>query len=130
MKIRVLVVDDSVTIRAMLDSVFERDPEIDVVGEAADAAQAMTMIRRLYPDVVTLDIAMPGMDGIALLDLILATTKAHPVMLSGRAEARCESMDHGALGFFDKAQIIRRAPELRRLIKRAAEGKVQPQVQT
>lgn len=122
-KIRLLIVDDSVTIRAMLAELFASDPEIEVVGEASSAERAIALIRDSRPDVVTIDIAMPGVDGIALLDQILAHNGVNPIMLSSRGEKLAEAWNRGAYGFFDKAQILRDRKGLRTLIKNAAAGK-------
>ena len=119
--IRVLVVDDSVTIRAMLEQVLGREPDLVLVGSAADAETALQMIHSLHPDVVTIDIAMPGRDGLALLDAIRHHT--HAVMLTSRAEAADDSFDRGAFGFFHKAQILTDSRKLVKLVRAAAEGK-------
>lgn len=65
--IRVLVVDDSALYRQMLLNVLGRIPEVDVVGVAADGLQAVEMVASLHPDVLTLDVQMPGLDGIGVL---------------------------------------------------------------
>src|SRR5690606_19608582 len=62
--IRVLVVDDSVVIRRLVTQTLERDPDITVVGTAADGRLALAKVAQLDPDVVTLDIEMPRMNGI------------------------------------------------------------------
>jgi chemotaxis response regulator CheB len=122
-KIRLLVVDDSVTIRAILAEVFARDDMIEVVGEAASAREAMALIPELLPHVVTVDIAMPEVDGMVLLGHIIAKTGANPVMLSAQADKQAEAWNHGAYGFFDKARILQDTDGLRTLIKNAAAGR-------
>ncbi len=119
--ITVLIVDDSVTIRAILEEVLGREPGITLVGAAGDAQSAIRMIARYQPDVTTVDVAMPGTDGIALLDRIRETTNV--VMLTSHPEAEDRSFDHGALGFFNKNKIISEAKELVHLIHSAAMGK-------
>ena len=69
---RILVVDDSVTIRAMIETVLERDGRLDIVGIASNAERAEHLIAITNPDVITLDIKMPVMDGLELLDRIIA----------------------------------------------------------
>ncbi|MES2445028.1 MAG: response regulator [Pseudomonadota bacterium] len=120
--IRVLIVDDSVTIRAMLEEVLGRESDIVLVGSAADAANGLRLVRERHPDVVTLDIAMPGTDGLALLDAIRG--KTHAVMLTSRGEAAAESFDRGAFGFFDKARILTESKRLLKMVRAAAAGKL------
>ena len=69
--LRVLVVDDSAAARAMLCAILDRQPDMVCVGEAVDALQAREMIRGLDPDVVTLDLVMPGMDGMEFLERLM-----------------------------------------------------------
>jgi len=64
MTIRVLIVDDSPTMRALLAEALRPEADIQVVGTAVDAREARTKIKELNPDVVTLDIEMPGMSGL------------------------------------------------------------------
>ena len=122
--IRILVVDDSLTIRAMLETVFAREAGIKVVGIASSAEEAEQMVDDLRPSVVTVDIAMPGMDGLALLDRLAADGHTHVVMLSSHTEAAIESFGRGAVGFFDKRRILSDAKGLVQLIRRAAAGRV------
>ena len=63
-KIRVLIIDDSILIRKILTEILNSSPDIEVVGVAADPLIAREMIKQLNPDVLTLDIEMPHMDGI------------------------------------------------------------------
>lgn len=71
--IRVLVADDQRMVRAGLRMVIETEPDIQVVGEAGDGAEAVTLARRLLPDVVLMDIAMPRQDGLTATRVLLAT---------------------------------------------------------
>lgn len=120
-RIKVLIVDDSVTIRAMLEEIFGREADLELVGSAADADEALLMIQRSRPDVVMIDIAMPGKDGLSLLDSIHLTT--HAVMLTSRADARDDAIERGALGFFNKADILKDPARLLKMVRKAAEGK-------
>lgn len=70
-KIRVLIVDDHPVVRVGLRALLESEPDMEVVGEAGDGAEAVAQIAALCPDVVTMDISMPGMDGLE------ATRRAH-----------------------------------------------------
>lgn len=119
--IRVLIVDDSTTIRAMLEEVLGRESDIVLIGSAADAATALRLVKERRPDVATLDIAMPGADGLELLDAIRSQT--HAVMLTSHSEAVAESFDRGAFGFFEKSSILTESKRLLRMVRAAAAGR-------
>lgn len=125
---RVLVVDDSVTIRAMIENVLERDGRMDIAGIASSAERAEHLIAITNPDVITLDIRMPGMDGLELLDRIMEKKPRPVVMLSSlavRGDAiRAECFARGAAACFNKSEILSDAKGLVRLIQLAARGKV------
>lgn len=83
MPIRVLIVDDSVLMRKLLQSRLSTEADIEVVGCACDANEARTMIKALNPDVVTLDIEMPGMDGLSFLQKIMELRPTPVIIVSG-----------------------------------------------
>lgn len=83
--IRVLVVEDSLTMRHHLRASLERDPELEVVGEATDGAAAVELCARLRPDVVTMDIMLPGMNGLAATEHIMADTPT-PILVVSSAD--------------------------------------------
>lgn len=87
MKIRVLVIDDSATMRAILTSRLSHEPDIAVVGMAANAAEGRELIKRLDPDVVTLDIEMPGMNGLDFLEKLMRLRPTPVIVVSGATEA-------------------------------------------
>ncbi len=70
--IRVLVVDDSVVCRAILTGILDRQPDIQTIGEAESGKDAIALNRKLRPDLITMDIQMPGMDGFATIEEIMA----------------------------------------------------------
>jgi len=80
--IKVLIVDDSALVRQILISVFDSDDEFEVVGAAEHPLQARQMIKELHPDVLTLDIEMPEMDGLSFLEKIMALRPMPVVMIS------------------------------------------------
>src|SRR2546425_3258947 len=86
--IRVLVVDDSPTARALLVQVLRTDPEIQVVGEAADGVEAVELTRRLRPDLVTMDIQMPRMDGFVATKEIMVEAPTPIVVVTGGLDNR------------------------------------------
>lgn len=81
--IRVLVADDSRSFRALLRAILERAPELEVVGEAGDGAEAVALTARHRPDVVTMDVRMPGVDGLAAIEEIMARHPTPVVVVSG-----------------------------------------------
>lgn len=82
MPARVLVVDDSPTMRGLITAVLNSDPEVSVVGQAGDALQARAAIKELNPDVVTLDIEMPNMNGLEFLEKIMRLRPMPVIMVS------------------------------------------------
>ena len=88
--IRVLVVDDSPTMRGLITAALRRDPEIEVVGSAADPLEARTLIKELNPDVITLDVEMPNMNGIEFLEKIMRLRPMPVVMVSTLTQAGAE----------------------------------------
>lgn len=125
MAIRVLIADDHSVVREGLRRFLGRDPELAVVGEASDGAEAVELARRLRPDVVLMDLLMPVMDGIAAtsairkelpeIEVVALTSVLESAAVIGAVKA-------GAIGYLLKDI---RAAELRRAIKAAAAGQVQ-----
>ena len=87
-KIRVLIVDDSRMIRDVLSDILREQPDIEVVGAAADAFEARDMIRTLNPDVITLDVEMPKMNGLEFLDKLMRARPTPVVMISSYGMVR------------------------------------------
>ncbi|MGI9508143.1 MAG: protein-glutamate methylesterase/protein-glutamine glutaminase [Geminicoccaceae bacterium] len=104
--IRVLVVDDSALMRQMLRSVLESDADIEVVGTAPDPLSARQMIKDLNPDVITLDIEMPRMDGLSFLEKIMTLRPMPVIMVSSLtkrgAETTLRALECGAVDFVTK----------------------------
>jgi two-component system chemotaxis response regulator CheB len=91
-KIRVLIIDDSATVRQTLAAVLESDPQIEVIGVASDPFVAAKRIREEIPDVITLDVEMPRMDGITFLRKLMAQHPIPVVMCSSLIEAGSETL--------------------------------------
>lgn len=127
--IRIVVVDDSLTIRAMIETLLERDCRFEVVGIARDGDEAIDLIRMEKPDVVTLDVAMPGRDGLTILDEIMNIEPCPVIMLSSLMRdgtpIMAEALDRGAAACFNKAMIAREAGRFIALVKDVARGLVQ-----
>lgn len=113
---RVLVVDDTASIRAMLRAVIAEDRRLSLAGEAGDPFEARNLIKALMPDVVTLDIEMPRMNGLAFLEKIMRLRPLPVVMVSTRTRDRSaeaiRAMALGAVDCVDVAHLTR--PEVRR----------------
>ncbi|ACB97179.1 protein-glutamate methylesterase/protein-glutamine glutaminase [Beijerinckia indica] len=101
-QIRVLVVDDSVTMRRLISMVLRRDREIDVVGEAGDPFEARQAIKALNPDVVTLDVEMPNMNGLDFLEKIMRLRPTPVIMVSNlTAQGTAATIKALEIGAFD-----------------------------
>jgi NarL family two-component system response regulator LiaR len=123
--IRVLLADDHSVVREGLHLFLGRDPELDIVGEAADGAEAVHLARQLRPDVVLMDLLMPVMDGIAATAAIrkeLPATEVIALTSVLEGEMVVGAVKAGAIGYLLKDT---QAAELRRAIKAAAAGQVQ-----
>lgn len=105
-KIRVLIVDDSALVRKLLRDVISGDPEMQVVGTASNGVEAIQMIAKLEPDVVTMDIHMPEMDGLTALEYIMRKNPLPVVMLSALAQKGAiptlKALELGAVDFITK----------------------------
>ena len=91
-KIRVLIIDDSATVRQTLAAILESDPQIEVIGVASDPFVAAKRIAEEIPDVITLDVEMPRMDGITFLRKLMAQKPIPVVMCSSLTEAGSETL--------------------------------------
>ncbi len=107
--IRVLIVDDSALIRKMLREILSADPALEVVGAATDPLMARDMIKRLNPDVLTLDVEMPKMDGITFLGNLMRLRPMPVVMISSLteqgADVTLEALEIGAFDFVTKPKL-------------------------
>jgi two-component system chemotaxis response regulator CheB len=108
-RVRVLIVDDSATVRQTLAAVLESDPEIEVLGVASDPFVAASRIRDEIPDVITLDVEMPRMDGITFLRKLMAQHPIPVVMCSSLVESGSETLmqalEAGAVDIILKPKI-------------------------
>ncbi|MEM7617221.1 MAG: chemotaxis response regulator protein-glutamate methylesterase [Pseudomonadota bacterium] len=105
-EIKVLIIDDSALVRSMFRKIFTQDPRITVVGTAIDPIDAQKKITQLKPDVLTLDIEMPKMDGISFLEKIMSL-KPMPVLMVSTlttkgAEISLKALDIGAVDYIPK----------------------------
>jgi len=103
---KLLVVDDSKIMRRLITGLFESDNKIHVVGEATDGIEALASVSRLVPDVITLDINMPGMDGLTTLKHLMIRSPKPTVMLSTLTregeKTTFDALRYGAVDFITK----------------------------
>jgi DNA-binding NarL/FixJ family response regulator len=125
MSIRILIADDHDVVRQGLRTFLELDPELEVVGEAADGREAVRLAHRLRPDVVLMDLLMPELDGIAATQIIrreLPDTEVIALTSVLEDASVVGAVRAGAIGYLLKDT---KAQELRQAIKAAAAGQVQ-----
>ncbi|EKO39070.1 MAG: chemotaxis response regulator (CheY-like domain and methylesterase domain containing protein) [Solidesulfovibrio magneticus str. Maddingley MBC34] len=132
--IKVVVIDDSAFMRKALAAMLSKDPEIEVAGTARDGEEGLEMIRRHQPDVVTLDIEMPRMDGLTALRHIMMEMPRPVLMVSSLttegAEATLKAMELGAVDFIPKQlskvslDIVKIEDDLRAKVKLIAKRRM------
>jgi two-component system, chemotaxis family, protein-glutamate methylesterase/glutaminase len=136
MPIKVLVVDDSALVRKILSAMLMRSPDIQVVGTASDPYAAREKIKSLNPDVITLDVEMPRMDGITFLENLMRLRPMPVVMVSSLtqrgAEVTLRALELGAIDYVAKPKVdiagslANYADELIAKVKVAAAARVNP----
>ncbi len=137
-KVRVLVVDDSAFMRKAISSMLEKDPMIEVVGTAKDGKEGLEKVKELDPDVVTLDIEMPVMDGLTALRHIMMECPKPVLMVSSLtkegAEATLKALELGAVDYIPKQlskvslEIVKIEKELQEKVKLIAKKKKLPRI--
>jgi len=143
--VRVVIVDDSPTMRGLISATLSRDPEIEIVGSAADPYEARAAIKALNPDVVTLDVEMPNMNGLEFLEKIMRLRPMPVVMVSTLtqkgAEVTLAALELGAVDAVGKpgagvtaleafADLAERVKVAARSRVRASSGVVTPRPET
>ncbi len=134
MTVRVLIVDDSATMRSLIAATLRQDPEIEVLGFANDPLEAREAIKRLNPDVITLDVEMPHMNGLDFLEKIMRLRPMPVVMVStltqAGADATLSAMELGAVDCVGKpgagATAAEAFADLAEKVKAAARARVRP----
>ena len=109
MTTKVLVIDDSAVMRKLLTELINSNPDLEVVGAAPDAHVAREMIKTLNPDVLTLDVQMPRMDGLEFLERLMRLRPTRVVMVSAFTEAGSDTtlraLELGAIDFIGKPRV-------------------------
>jgi len=132
-KIKVLIVDDSVLMRGLLRDIFSKQPDMEVVGVAPDAYTALAQVVTLQPDVLTLDVEMPGMNGLTFLEKLMRERPMPVVMVSSLtakgAETTLRALELGAVDFATKPRVdvakgtVEMADELGQKVRNAARAR-------
>jgi two-component system chemotaxis response regulator CheB len=108
-KIKVLIVDDSPVVRQAMSAVLAADPDLEVIGAAVDPFQAVEFMRHTTPDVITLDIEMPRMDGLTFLQRIMAQHPIPVIICSSHttdgADATIRAFEYGAVDIITKPKV-------------------------
>ncbi len=127
--VKVLIVDDSLFMCKALNHILSADKDIEVIGMAHNGKEALEKLKTLDPDVITLDVEMPRMDGLAALQEIMKTKPTPTIMISSLteqgAETTLKALEAGALDFLPKSQSTQEmfGPDLTRKIKVLARRK-------
>jgi len=137
-KTRVLIIDDSALVRGLLTEIVNREPDLEAIGAAPDPLVAREMIRALNPDVLTLDIEMPKMDGLDFLERLMRLRPTPVVMVSTLtergAEATLRALELGAIDFVSKprlgiaAGLLQQAADICEKIRIASKARLHRQV--
>ncbi|RMD51383.1 MAG: chemotaxis response regulator protein-glutamate methylesterase, partial [Ignavibacteria bacterium] len=105
-KTKILIVDDSAFMRKSLEIMLSEEPSFEIVGKAKDGLDALELVQKLNPDVITMDIEMPRMDGLTAVKKIMDTNPIPIIMISSLttegAEATIKAMEYGAVDFIPK----------------------------
>jgi two-component system chemotaxis response regulator CheB len=121
----ILVIDDSLTVRAIIEQLLASERDLRVIASASDVVGARKLIAHYAPSLITLDLAMPGIDGMTFLDELTAGPGPHPAVLVLSSHAisgspiELDALARGATACFDKAQLVRGGKKFARVIRRA-----------
>lgn len=126
--VRVLVIDDSLTIRGILESILERGADIQIVGLASDVDEAKQYLKERQPDVITLDLALPGIDGMDFLAELAKGPHAPVLVVSSSTQDKSEkalaAVKAGAFACFDKARLVQDSTRFMKVLHKAADQRL------
>jgi len=109
-RIKVLITDDSPVVREVLKDMIEGEPDLDIVGEAANGREAVNMAKELCPDIITMDVLMPVMNGLEAVEEIMAYTPT-PILVFSSAlddketDVAFQAIARGALDVMEKPKV-------------------------
>ena len=105
-KVKILIVDDSAFMRKSIEIMLSEEPDFEIIGKARDGQEAVDLVPKLRPDVITMDIEMPKMDGLSAVRKIMAKNPTPIIMVSSLttegAEATMKALEYGAVDFIPK----------------------------
>ncbi len=123
--IRVLVIDDSLTMRAIVESILGHHPDFEIIGLASYVEEAKIFLEERKPDVITLDLALPGIDGMEFLEELALGPHPPVIVVSSSTKDKSEkskaAVKAGAVSCFDKARLVQDAPRFVRVLRKAFE---------
>lgn len=126
--IRVLVIDDSLTIRGIIESIVEHHPDLQLVGLASDVEEAKSYLTQRQPDVITLDLALPGIDGMQFLEELAKEPHPPVVVVSSSTQPKSAKADAamkaGAFACFDKARLVQESARFVKVLHKAADERL------
>ena len=130
MSLTVLIIDDSMTVRAIIEEILSNDRDIRVIGSACDIETARALIMLHHPSVITLDLAMPGIDGMTFLRELPESLHTPILVVSSLtrpgSEACSAALKHGATACFDKAQLVSHAKDFRKVLFKSMHSLARP----
>ena len=126
--VRVLVIDDSLIIRGIMESILERQSDVHLVGLASDVEEAKQYLKERQPDVITLDLALPGIDGMEFLQELAGGPHPPVLVVSSSTQDKSEraqaAIKAGAFACFDKARLVQEAPRFVKALHKAADERL------
>lgn len=126
--VRVLVIDDSLTIRGILETILGRHKDIEIIGLASDVEEAKRYLQERQPDVITLDLGLPGIDGMEFLAELAEGPHAPVLVVSSSTQDKSEkaqaAIKAGAFACFDKARLVQEAALFVKVLHRAADERL------
>ena len=123
MSISLIIADDHKVVREGVRAVLDREPDMDVVGEAADGLEALDLVEELSPDILVLDLSMPGLPGLEVIRRMVESSESKVVVLTMHSDQRyaARALSYGASAYVTKSadiESLNKANELRLMAAR------------